>query len=103
LSYIPRHKYKAVKTECDGIKFDSKKEARYYSELKLRVAAGEVVFFLRQVPFDLPGGVKYRLDFMEFRTDGTVHCIDVKGYSTAGYKAKKRQVEALYPIKIEEV
>ena len=96
-----RHKYNAVRTNIDGIKFDSKREAQYYQELKYRVMAGEVVFFLRQVPFDLPGNTKYRVDFMEFHADGTVHCIDIKGMETAMFKLKKKQVESLYPVKIE--
>ncbi len=98
------HKYGAVAVETDGIKFSSKKEARYYQTLKLRQAAGEVVQFLRQVPFYLPGGVKYVCDFMEFRADGTVHFIDTKGMLTESFKAKKRMVEQLFaPIVIELV
>lgn len=100
---FPRHKFKAKPTECDGIKFPSKKEADYYQKLKLRVRAGEVAFFLRQVPFHLPGNVKYVVDFLEFHADETVHAVDVKGVETPMFKAKKRMVEALYPIKIETV
>lgn len=96
-------KYNNVRTELDGIKFDSKKEAQYYLDLKLRVKSGEIVFFLRQVPFDLDGGVKYRIDFQEFHTDGTVHFIDVKGVRTQMYITKKKLVESRYPITIEEV
>lgn len=97
-----KHKYSAVKTELDGIKFDSKKESNYYLTLKLRKNAGDIVQFLRQVPFHLPGGVVYRVDFMEFWSDGSVHFIDVKGYQTPGFKAKKKMVEQLYaPIEIE--
>jgi hypothetical protein len=98
-----RHKYRAIPTETDGIRFASKKEARYYSELKLRVAAGEVVFFLRQTPIHLPGNTKYVVDFQEFHADGTVHFVDVKGMTTEMFKLKKKQVESLYPIKIEVV
>lgn len=99
---MPRHKYSAVRTECDGIKFDSKKEARYYQQLKLRVKSGEVVVFLRQPTFHLPGGVRYVCDFQEFHADGTVHFVDVKGMQTATFKAKKKLVEDIYaPIKIE--
>lgn len=99
-----RHKYSATRTETDGIKFASKKEASYYVRLKQRVAAGEVVTFLRQVPFHLPGGVRYVIDFLEFRTDGTARFIDVKGVETESFKAKRRMVEELYaPIKIETV
>lgn len=97
------HKFKAQRTENDGIKFDSKREARYYDELKLRQRAGEVIFFLRQIPFDLPGGVKHRVDFQEFHSDGTVHFVEIKGYDTKEGKARRKMVESLYPIEIEIV
>lgn len=100
---VKRTKFNAKPKEVDGIRFDSKKEADYYLKLKYAKKAGDVVMFLRQVPFDLPGGVKYRLDFQEFWADGTVRFVDVKGYATEVYKLKKAQVEALYPIQIEEV
>ena len=98
-----RHKYKAKPTNVDGIRFDSKKEAAYYQMLKLRQKAGEVVFFLRQIPIHLPGNTKYVVDFQEFHSDGTVHFIDVKGMETAMFKLKKKMVEDLYPITIEVV
>ena len=99
-----RHKYNAQPTVVDEIRFDSKAEANYYSQLLIRKQAGEVVTFLRQVPFHLPGGVRYVVDFLEFHADGTVHFVDVKGVETATFKAKKKQVEELYaPIKIEVV
>ena len=98
-----RHKFHAQPTECDGIKFASKAEARYYGQLKLRQSAGEVVFFLRQVPIHLPGNIRYVLDFLVFEASGIVRCIDVKGHPTPMYLLKKKQVESLYPIKIEEV
>jgi Protein of unknown function (DUF1064) len=98
-----RHKFNAKQTVRGGIKFQSTKEGNYYDQLKLEQRAGDVIFFLRQVPFDLPGGVKYRIDFQEFRKDGTVRFTDVKGFKTPEYKAKKKMVEALYPITITEV
>ena len=99
-----KHKYNAVPVEADGIKFPSKLEARYYEYLKLRKRIGEVVVFLMQVPFRLPGGVFYRVDFVEFRADGTTHFIDTKGRDTQDSINKRKQVEELYaPIKIEIV
>lgn len=94
-------KYNAKKVVVDGIRFDSKKEAKYYEELKLRKAAGEVEYFLLQVPFHLPGGVVYKCDFQEFLSDGSVRYVDTKGFETAEFKIKKKQVEALYPVTIE--
>jgi len=98
-----KHKYHAQPTVNDGIRFDSKKEARYYTELKLQKKAGLVLFFLRQVPLHLPGGTKLVVDFLVFYTDGSCRFIDVKGVRTAVYKLKKREVEHHYPITIEEV
>ena len=100
---IHKHKFKAKQTEVNGIKFPSKKEALYYRQLLSRQRMGYVIFFLRQVSFNLPGNVKYRVDFQEFRSDGTIHFVDVKGYRTKEYIMKKKQVEALYPVVIEEV
>lgn len=98
-----KSKYAAQAVVVDGIRFDSKKEARYYSELKLRQKAGEVLFFLRQVPFHLPGNIRYVIDFQEFHADGTVHFVDTKGFETETFKLKRAQVEDLYPVIIKTV
>lgn len=98
-----RHKFNAIRTECDGISFSSKREAKTYEQIKLRKSAGEVLFFLRQVPLHLAGGVKYVVDFLLFNVDGSCHFVDSKGMRTPLYIAKKKMVEATYPITIEEV
>jgi hypothetical protein len=99
------HKFNATKTVLDGIRFDSKKEARYYQDLLLRQKAenGDVLFFLRQIAFYLPGGVRYVCDFQVFKRDGSVSFVDVKGFKTREYMTKKKLVESLYPVQIEEV
>lgn len=99
----PMHKFNAKRTDYDGIRFDSKKEAQYYAKLKMRVSVGQVLFFLRQTAFHLPGGVKYSVDFTEFHADGTVHFVDVKGMKTKEFILKKKMVEDLYPVEIEVV
>jgi len=97
-----KHKFNAKPTTINGIRFDSKKEAKYYIELLIRRdQLKEIVFFLRQVPFHLPGNVKYVVDFQEFHADGTVHFIDVKGMKTKDFIMKKKMVEDLYPVDIE--
>ena len=95
-----KSKYNSIRTVVDGITFHSKKEAKHYAELKINP---DVLFFLRQVPFGLPGNTSYRADFLIFYKDGSYKVVDVKGYATQIYRLKKKQVEALYPIKIEEV
>lgn len=97
-----RHKYHAIQKKVDGISFASKKEAKRYEDLKLLQRSGEVVFFLRQTPFHLPGNTKYVCDFTIFWSDGRVTFNEVKGYRTQNYLLKRKLVESLYPIKIEE-
>lgn len=97
------HKFRSQITEVDGIVFSSKKEARYWSDLQLALRSGDLLFVLRQVPFHLPGGVRYVVDFAEFWKNSDVRFVDVKGFKTPMYIAKKKMVEALYPIKILEV
>ena len=53
-----RSKYNARKTEIDGIKFDSAKEAARYAELKLLRDAGKIKDLQLQVPFVLQEGFK---------------------------------------------
>ena len=98
-----KHKYNAKAAVVDGIRFDSGKEARYYSDLKIRQMAGEVLGWLRQVPIHLPGGTVLRVDFLEFHTDGTVHFVDVKGMVTDAFKIKKREAEHTYPWLVIEI
>jgi hypothetical protein len=101
--YQIKHKFKAIPTISDNIRFSSKKERKRYEELKLMQQAGELLFFLRQVPFHLPGNIKYVCDFMGFWKNGTVTIEDVKGFKTPMYIAKKKVVEAIYPIEIREI
>lgn len=96
-------KYGNSAAHVDGIRFDSRSEARYYEQLKLRVAAGAVSYFLRQVPLHMRGGTRYVVDFLEVHADGSLHYVDVKGFSTQIFKLKRREIEATYPIKIEVV
>lgn len=52
------NKYAAQKVEQDGVKFDSKKEARRWAELEARAAAGEIRDLRRQVAFVLAPAVR---------------------------------------------
>ena len=51
--FSTRTKYKAKKTEVDGITFDSMKEAKRYQELKILEAAGQIKDLRLQVPYEL--------------------------------------------------
>lgn len=95
------HKYRAVRVEEDGEHFSSKLEHRFKQYLDLLVKSGEVIFYLTQIPVRLPGGTKYVVDFQVFYANGCVRFIDTKGIETDSFKIKKREVEAIYPFKIE--
>jgi len=88
---------------ADGILFASKREMDRYLVLKDLREAGAVRWFIRQPSFDLPGGVRYRADFLVVWSSGDVTVEDAKGMRTEIYKLKKRQVEALYGIEIREL
>lgn len=98
-----KHKFKAKPQNVDGIHFASKKESQHYGLLKKLVDLGEVLFFLRQVPLHLPGNIKYICDFVVFWENGEVTFEEVKGFKTGLYKAKKKMIEAKYPIEIIEI
>ena len=98
-----KSKYNANKVEVDGIKFDSKKEADFYNELKLRLSAGDIKGFCRQAEFILANNTRYKADFIVFNNDGTSDVIDVKGFKTDVYKLKKKLFEDKFKLKIKEV
>lgn len=102
-----KSKYRNTKTEVDGIKFDSKKEAEYYKKLKLLRKVGEIGFIERQVAYELnPGGtysLKYLADFRYTDKKGVVHVVDVKGFLTPEYRKKKKLMKKVHNIKIKEI
>ena len=103
MKLFSKHKFHARSSTYNGIHFRSKKEGNRYLELLAMQKAGEVVFFLMQVPFRLAGGVKYVVDFVVFWKNGDITFEDVKGYKTPIYITKKKMVEDLYPIQIMEI
>ncbi len=100
-------KYNAVKTILDDIKFDSKKEARRYIQLKQMERAGLIKKFRLQVPFVLVDKscygreIKYVADFVYIENDAEI-VEDVKGVKTPVYRLKKRLMAERYGIKIKE-
>lgn len=98
-----KHKFGAIPCERNGLKFPSKLERSYYDRLQILQKAGEVLFFLRQIPFDLPGKVRYVCDFQVFYANGDVSFVDTKGKDTALSQTKRKMVEDLYPVMIEIV
>lgn len=98
-----KSKYRANKVSVDGHTFDSQKEADFYCELKLRLQAKEINGFCLQPTFILAPELKYKADFIIFNKDGTTQVIDVKGYKTKEYIAKKKVFEDKFNLKITEI
>lgn len=100
-------KYGNIKTEINGYVFDSKREANRYMVLLSMEQSGEISDLIMQYPLDLrvQGGKivgKYYADF-RYTKNGKFIYEDSKGVRTAVYRLKKKIVEAVYNIKIEEV
>lgn len=95
-----RHKYNAVATVVDGIRFPSKTEARHYCALKALQDRGEISDLKRQVRFPLVVNGElictYVADFT-YREPGKALRIadDAKGYETAEFKLKAKLFRAL--------
>ena len=96
-------KYNNVKTVIDGITFDSKKEAKRYSELKLLEKANLIGSLQLQVKFELiptqKGGIrtelamKYIADFVYYdlgKYTAPMIIEDVKGIKTRDYIIKRK-------------
>ena len=93
-----RSKFNAVKTKVDGITFDSKREAEYYCELKLRQKTGEILGYSRQDQFILDdAGTVYRADFVVYFPDGRYQIVDVKGVKTDVFRLKMKMLKQRYP------
>lgn len=118
-----RSKYGNRKVVCDGIKFDSEREAARFGELKVLRAMGKIRDLRLQVNFTLVEGyttiegerikpMVYRADFVYERAtepdrNGTVHWLreveDAKGAKTKDYLLKKKLMQDTYGITIREV
>jgi len=104
-----RNKFNAKKTVIDGIKFDSKKEAARYSELKLMESGGLISDLELQTRFDIViNGIKvcyYRADF-SYMQSGEFVVEDVKSPYTAKlpvYRLKNKLMKAVHNITIKEI
>lgn len=101
------NKYHNRKTTVDGIKFDSKAEAKRYTELKLLQKAKLITDLELQPKFELQPKYKnnkgeniraiiYKADFSY--TEGNKKIVeDVKGMETKEFKLKKKLLEYKYP------
>lgn len=107
-----KSKYGNTKTTVDGIKFDSKREASRYSQLKLLERAGKITDLILQPRFELipkyeingrkVRKMEYIADF-QYVENGKTVIEDSKGFKTKEYLIKKKLFEFKYGIEIAEI
>lgn len=103
-----RNKYGAIKTCVDGIYYDSCKEASYYKELKLRIAAKEISSLEIHPRYEIRvNGTQVcyvELDFVfNDKIEKRTRYIDVKGRDTQLSRLKRKLIQAQYGINVELV
>jgi hypothetical protein len=110
MRWLKESKYHNKKVTVDGITFDSRKEASFWQELKLREMAGEITGIVRQAKIELiPKTAKFRAcyyiaDFVYTdRKTGKLVYVDVKGMKTDVYKIKQKLLYWRHGIEITEV
>lgn len=129
-NYGPRNKYGSKKVEIDGIVFDSKREAKRWTELKLLERTGHISELRRQVEYVLipeqrewtneiyqkgrnKGCFKkgkllerkcsYFADFVYLDSVGRISVEDTKGMRTKDYIIKRKLMLHVFGIKIKEI
>lgn len=102
---IKRSKYGNSKTKIGDLTFDSKKEAKRWSELLLLQSIGEITHLQRQIPYLLTVNdvkiCKYVADFVYDHKDGSSYVEDTKGFITPEFKLKQKLMKACYNIDIK--
>lgn len=106
-------KYHSKKVIVDGVEFDSRKEARRYSELLLLERAGAIQGLQRQVKFELIPSQRYDGKVIErpchyiadfvYKENGNLVVEDTKGFRTKDYIIKRKLMLYLCGIRIKEV
>ena len=124
-----RSKYGNKKINLDGLSFDSRKEARRYTELKLLERAGKIKDLELQKSFELipaqyedtgevytrgankgqpkrgkciEKAVTYKADFV-YIEDGKTVVEDTKGFRTKDYILKRKLMLYIHRIRIREL
>ena len=105
------NKYKNVEQIVDGIKFQSRREATRYAELKLLARSGLIQNLRLQVPFELipkqqgERSVKYIADFV-YTENGETVAEDTKSEITRAnptYILKRKLLLWVHGLRIKEV
>jgi hypothetical protein len=91
-------KYANIPDDYKGNKYHSKFEAKYARDLDLRLGAGEIASWDRQINIRLRGVggshiCIYKIDFVVMHTDGVKEYVEVKGFETDVWRLKWKLFE----------
>ena len=101
-------KYHNKKTTVDGIKFDSKREAQFYSSLKQLERAGQVsqIELQKRYPLAVNGHAvcSYFADFaFHDAIQDRYRVVDIKGVVTKDFSIKRKLMRAIHGIEVEVI
>ena len=100
----PRRKFRNIKTEYDGQKFDSRKEANRYAELRLMERAGAI--YDEETGETVERPAKYIADFVyrdAFTHKLIVEDVKSKATKTPEYILKRKLMYYRFGIRVVEV
>jgi len=114
IPYSKINKYRNIKVSVDGIKFDSKREAKRYCELKTLLITGIIRGLELQKKFELQASFKfndktirsinYVADFYYYDNEKKCYAVeDTKGFKTKEYLIKKKMFMYKYQLEINEI
>lgn len=99
-----RAKYGNIKTEFDGVLYDSKREAKRAGELALLQRAGQISDLKRQERFALVVNDQpictYVCDFSYRDHTGQRVIEDSKGFQTPEFKLKAKLMKAVHGVEV---
>lgn len=106
---LKRNKFGAIKCVVDGLTFDSRREAKFYGDLKIRERAGEIQKLECHPQFELKIDgfliCKYKPDFQFFEvSQHRSRVVDVKSPPTAkkrDFVLTRKLFEAIYKRELE--
>lgn len=93
-------KYRNIRVEWNGRKFDSKAEcnwAKQFEALKKQGTIKEIIYQPRYELLPKPNKITYVADFEIHWANGEVETVDVKGFKTAVFKLKEKMFKHFYP------
>ncbi len=95
----------AHRRKYNSVVYASKLEAEFAEALDYLQGADnhsgvQVVWVAWQVPFCLPWGARYTLDFIVGKADGSWCCVEVKGIDTREAKERRKALEWFLGFKV---